>query len=195
MALAQIPQGSPFNNSSTENVDFADVDLDGDLDAAFADGGDSGNDQSRIWINQGFAQGGTLGVFLDATSTRFPVMLRTSRDVDFVDVDNDGDHDVHLSNDSTFSTQSSSWWINQGGLQAGSPGFFADATAARWVNVGVNGPTTHSSVAAASPSAPAASSTSPATACSATSTTTATSTSCTRATAASSAARRLHAFP
>ena len=42
---AQIPQGNPFNNSGTENVDFADIDGDGDYDAIFADGGDSADDQ------------------------------------------------------------------------------------------------------------------------------------------------------
>ena len=39
-----VPQGPPANASSSENVDFADVDLDGDWDAVFADGGDDGND-------------------------------------------------------------------------------------------------------------------------------------------------------
>ena len=60
----QIPQGSPFNNSATENVDFADADLDGDFDAIMADGGDCCNDQNRIWINLGGAQAGTMGFFV-----------------------------------------------------------------------------------------------------------------------------------
>ena len=47
---SQIPQGSPFNDSSTENVDSGDVDLDGDFDAVFAGGGDNGNDRN---CNQG----------------------------------------------------------------------------------------------------------------------------------------------
>ena len=33
-----IPSGNPANNSYSENVDFGDVDLDGDWDAVFADG-------------------------------------------------------------------------------------------------------------------------------------------------------------
>src|SRR5688572_26180784 len=66
----QIPQGNPFNNSSTENVDFGDVDGDGDWDAIFADGGDFNQDQSRIWINLGGLQGGTVGFFQDETAAR-----------------------------------------------------------------------------------------------------------------------------
>ena len=45
-----IPGGDPFNNSRTENVDFGDVEQDGDWDAIFADGGDFDQDQNRIWI-------------------------------------------------------------------------------------------------------------------------------------------------
>jgi hypothetical protein len=82
---ADIPSGSPLNNSWTENVDFGDVD--GDRDAVFADGGDNGNDQNRIWINQGGLQGGTLGVFVDETATRFPAVLDQSRDIELVDFD------------------------------------------------------------------------------------------------------------
>ena len=61
-----IPSGNPANNSASENVDFGDVDDDGDWDAVFADGGDSTRDQNRIWINQAGLQGGTKGVFLES---------------------------------------------------------------------------------------------------------------------------------
>src|SRR5688572_24041711 len=71
----------------TENVDFGDVDGDGDWDAVFADGGDWGNQQDRIWINLGGAQGGTVGVFQDQTAARFPAILDDSRDIEFSDVD------------------------------------------------------------------------------------------------------------
>src|SRR5688500_10458551 len=97
-APLRIPQGAPFNNSYTENVDFADVDLDGDWDAVFADGGDFGNDQNRLWINMGGAQGGTLGVFEDRTATHLPGVLDDSRAVEFVDVDEDGDADAFGAN-------------------------------------------------------------------------------------------------
>src|SRR5688572_17148100 len=75
LAPQRIPQGAPFNASFSENLDFADVDLDGDWDALFADGGDFGNDQNRLWINMGGAQGGTLGVFEDRTATHLPGVL------------------------------------------------------------------------------------------------------------------------
>ena len=187
---AQIPQGTRSTTPATENVDFADVDIDGDWDAIFADGGDSRNDQNRLWINQGGAQGGTLGVFIDVTRRSFPRCCDTSRDVDFVDFDNDGDNDSTSRTRRRSSNQSNRWWINQGGLQAGTTGLLhrrdRDALGQ------------HRRNAARRPSSVAPSFALGerrlhrlvrATATSATSTTTATSTSCTRATAAPSAAR------
>src|SRR5688572_12477400 len=148
VGLDQVPQGNPFNNSTTENVDFADIDGDGDFDAVFADGGDSGNDRNRLWVNQGGLQGGTIGVFVDKTGAQYPQIQDTSRDVDFVDIDNDGDEDIYVSNTATQSHQSNRFQINQGGLQGGTAGFFVDETSTRWINVGVNdGSTTFSSVA------------------------------------------------
>ena len=71
-SASTVPQGAPFNNSFSEAVDFADVDLDGDFDCAVADGGECCNDQNRLWINLGGAQGGSIGFFADQTATRFP---------------------------------------------------------------------------------------------------------------------------
>ncbi|MFN0242932.1 MAG: hypothetical protein ACKVWV_08590 [Planctomycetota bacterium] len=134
-APGQIPQGNPFNNSSTENVDFADVDLDGDWDAAFADGGDSDQDQNRIWINLGHAQSGTIGFFADETATRCPVILDQSRDIEFVDFDADSDADISVSNTSQIFPQTNRWWRNNGPAPATS-GFYVDETAARWIGLG-----------------------------------------------------------
>jgi hypothetical protein len=147
---AQIPSGSGSgNNSATENVDFNDIDGDGDFDAWFADGGDFGDDRDRLWINQGGLQGGTIGTFVDDTSARLPNVQDTSRDVDFVDIDLDGDADAYVSNTSTDTQQSNRFFINQGGLQAGTAGFFVEETNTRWVNLGQNnGSTTHSSIPA-----------------------------------------------
>jgi hypothetical protein len=142
-----VPQGSPHNAGYSENVDFADVDGDGDWDALFGDGGDFGNQQNRLWINQGGAQAGTLGVFVDVTATQLPVVLDASRDVDFVDVDEDGDPDLFISNTSQITNQSNRWWINMGGLQGGTPGFFSDETKTRWKHLGVNNGSTSSSIA------------------------------------------------
>ena len=144
----QIPMGAPFNNSSTENVDFADIDADGDFDAVWADGGDSGNDQNRLWINMGGAQGGTVGFFQDLTSTQMPNLIDDSRDVDFVDIDHDGDQDIYVSNTSAIANQTNRWLINMGGAQGGAAGFFQDQTPARWLNIAVNnGTTINSSIA------------------------------------------------
>jgi hypothetical protein len=134
----QIPQGSPGNSSFSENLDFSDIDGDGDMDALFADGGDCCNDRNRIWINQGGLQGGTIGFFTDDTGARLPTGGDTSRDVDFVDIDNDGDDDVYVSNTSAVSNQGNRFWVNQGGMQGGTAGFFTDETSTRWLNVGLN---------------------------------------------------------
>jgi hypothetical protein len=129
---ADIPPSSDY----TENVDFADVDNDGDWDAAFAEGGDNGNAQNHLWINQGGAQGGTIGVFTNVTATQFPVVSDDSRDVEFVDFDNDGDVDLYISNTSTHTNQGNRWWTNMGGIQGGTVGFYTDETSTRWAGLG-----------------------------------------------------------
>ena len=128
---------SPANAGNyTSDVDFADVDNDGDWDAAFANGGDFGSLQNALWVNQGFAQGGTLGAFLDATAARLPAVLDQSREVEFADIDGDGDVDLHSTNTAQFVNQPSRFWVNQGGVQGGSIGFFVDETSTRWVGLG-----------------------------------------------------------
>jgi len=140
-----IPTG---NIGFSENVDFGDVDGDGDWDAVIADGGDFGNQQNRIWINQGGQQGGVLGKFLDATAAQFPAVLDDSRDIEFADIDDDGDLDLYISNTAQLSNQSNRWWINMGGVQGGTQGFYQEQTLSRWVNLGVNNPSTKSSIPA-----------------------------------------------
>ena len=131
---ASVPTSTGF----TENVDFGDVDNDGDWDAAFANGGDVGNQQNRLWINQGFAQGGTLGVFVDETTTRCPAIADSSRDIEFADYDGDGDLDLADANHCAVTTANngSRFWTNVGGAQGGSIGFYQDETIARWVGLG-----------------------------------------------------------
>jgi hypothetical protein len=138
LAQNQLPTGAN-NNSATENVDFGDVDLDGDFDVIMADGGDGGNDQNRIWINLGGVQAGTIGFYQDETATRMPAIQSQGRDIEFVDLDSDNDLDIYTSNTSAAGgPQTNRWQVNQGLLQGGSIGFYADDTAARWV--GLNSP-------------------------------------------------------
>ena len=135
----QLPRNTtdiPNNTGFTENVDFADIDLDGDWDASLAEGGDNGNDQNNLWLNQGFLQAGTVGIFTDVTAARFPAVLDQSRDIEFVDFDSDGDHDIYVSNTSQLSNQGNKWWTNMGGAQGGTLGFYSDQTAARWTGLG-----------------------------------------------------------
>jgi hypothetical protein len=140
-AAAQVfvdtPAKIPANGGYTENVDFADVDGDGDFDAALAEGGDTGNDQNNLWINRGFEAGGTIGFFADRTATQFPPILDSSRDVEFADIDGDGDFDLHISNHASSTNQPCRWWVNMGGAQGGTQGFFQDQTAARWAALNV----------------------------------------------------------
>lgn len=145
---SSIPQGSTFNGGSTENVELCDLDLDGDLDLVWANGGAAGNEQSRLWLNRGGAQGGAPGTFDDDTAARTPALLASSRDVDFVDLERDGDLDLFLSNSSGIANQSNRIWINMGGAQGGSPGYFQDRTATHWNGLGINdGSTQCSSIA------------------------------------------------
>ena len=144
----QVPAGGPFNDSESASLDLGDVDGDGDLDVVIANIWPLG--QNRIWINQGGLQGGTSGSFLDETF-RLPSIQDNSQDVDLVDIDGDGDLDIHTSNatvNQTSSNQGNLFLVNQGGDQGGTPGYFVNESHLRWVNVGVNdGATTFSSVA------------------------------------------------
>jgi len=142
-APGNVPSGAPGNSSRTEQVDFADIDLDGDWDVGMADGGDIGNDQNRLWVNQGGLQGGTIGFFADATAAQAPLVNDQSRDIEFVDFDGDGDPDIYSVNTSTLSNQACRFWTNQGGLQGGTAGFYADETALRWIGLGGAGSSIH----------------------------------------------------
>ena len=133
------PTDIPQSNTDSENLDFADVDLDGDWDVAIANGGDVGPQQNELWINQGGLQGGTLGVFLDETAARLPQVADPSRDLEFADIDGDADHDLYLPANSQTINAPPMWWVNQGGDQGGTLGFYADETAARWVGLGGTG--------------------------------------------------------
>lgn len=125
-----------FGSGFSENIDFADVDADGDLDVGIGKGGDSNMPLlNALYLNQGGAQGGVEGAFLDATPARFQgVTADTSRDLDFADWDDDGDLDVYIANSGTTVNggEVSRAYRNLGGVQQGAIGFFTEDTDAFW---------------------------------------------------------------
>ncbi len=82
---------------SVGDLEFGDVDGDGDLDIVLADWGPGNNmsnegGRTRLWLNDG------AGHFTDATAARMPAALvRFSWDLELVDVDNDSDLDMVVS--------------------------------------------------------------------------------------------------
>jgi hypothetical protein len=74
-----------------------------------------------LWINQGGMQGGTVGFFTDGTAARFPAILTDGRDIEFVDIDNDGDRRPLLSNTSRSPTRPTAGGSTSAEPQGGTP--------------------------------------------------------------------------
>jgi hypothetical protein len=125
----------PETGGLSENVDVADVDLDGDWDAAVADGGNFPPQVNKIYVNQGGLEGGVEGFFV-YDAARFPAVVDQSRDVEFVDFDADGDPDLHVSNTAQVFAQGNRWYANLGNQQGGTLGYYLDETSSRWVGLG-----------------------------------------------------------
>ncbi|GJM21421.1 MAG: hypothetical protein DHS20C15_13360 [Planctomycetota bacterium] len=124
-----------FGGGRTEELAAGDADNDGDWDVAVANGGDGPPQANELWINQGGAQAGTEGEFIDGSATRLAgVTLDTSRDIEFVDYDDDGDLDLFVSNRGSTANggEVSRAYRNQGGLQQGAIGFYSEDTDAFW---------------------------------------------------------------
>ncbi len=115
---ARLPAASPLEYS--EQVDLADIDGDGDLDILFANGRGFGSpslqETNRLYLNDG------NGVFTDVTDARMAGITGFTRDVEFADIDADGDLDLLIVN--AFNNQPR-MLINDGN------GFFADETGSR----------------------------------------------------------------
>ncbi len=109
-----LDSGQVLGDTLSLGVDLADLDGDGDTDAFVAT---ALSDQ--VWINQGGAQGGTPGQF---SSNGQALGGSGSRDVALADLDGDGDRDAFVAVGGA-----NLIWINQGGLQGGSAGQFADS--------------------------------------------------------------------
>jgi len=124
-----------FGQGRSENIDIGDVDNDGDYDVIVANGGDGSNQANEIYINNGGAQGGSEGTFSNGTSARFSgVPNDRSRDIEFADFDADCDLDIYVSNRGTTTEggQPSRAYINQGGMQFASIGFYTEDTNIFW---------------------------------------------------------------
>jgi hypothetical protein len=89
----------PQINASVGDLEFGDVDGDGDLDVVLADWGkgspmsvSSEGGRTMLWLNDG------TGHFTNATGERMPdVLVKFSWELEFVDVDNDYDLDIMVS--------------------------------------------------------------------------------------------------
>lgn len=79
--VERIPESGPQH---TRDVDFADVDADGDLDLVFANVFPA---QDRLFLNDG------KGHFTDVTATHLPKDQEPTFDIDLLDLDGDGDLD------------------------------------------------------------------------------------------------------
>ena len=101
-----IDSGQSLGNANSQDVALADLDGDGDLDAFVANLEFVSQPQNRVWINQGGAQAGSPGTFLDSGQG---LGLDQSNAVALGDLDGDGDIDAFVGNSSANRV-----WLNDG---------------------------------------------------------------------------------
>lgn len=110
---------------SARDLRFALGDLDGDADPDLYLLADEFSDDpgDRVYVNQGAAQGGQPGSFVDS-GQRLGAL--SGGEVVLVDVERDGDLDAVVRNGNRLAgLERNELWLNQGGVQGGSPGTFA----------------------------------------------------------------------
>jgi hypothetical protein len=111
-----IDSGQNLGNSNSIELSLGDVDGDGDLDAYVVNYGDD-----KVWLNNGGVQGGTMGIFSDSGQN---LESSDSLTVALGDVDSDGDLDAFIS---SVDLATNRVWLNNGGVQGGTPGTFNDS--------------------------------------------------------------------
>lgn len=82
----------PRDSSEAADIEFGDIDNDGDLDIISGINATIHPAQPLILINHG------SGIYKDETILRLPGLQTFTNDVDLADVDNDGDLDIYLAN-------------------------------------------------------------------------------------------------
>ncbi len=110
----RLPDVTTMDN----DIEFFDLDGDGDLDVYIASGFTPAND--KIWINNG------SGYFTDESVGRIPQYGDHSLGVCLGDIDNDNDFDVYVANSSVAGTHPSRIYVNDG------TGHFTDETSLRY---------------------------------------------------------------
>jgi hypothetical protein len=149
VGLSQLTDLQPGRNFPTaaiqfgttgrsENIDVADIDNDGDLDVGIANGGDGAAQPNDIHINNGNLQAGTEGTFTNESAMRFVgAPDDTSRDIEFADFDGDADLDIYISNrgSTVNGGEVSRAYVNQGGFELGTTGFYRENTGSFWGNL------------------------------------------------------------
>jgi hypothetical protein len=111
----------PEDLTMSNDIEYFDVDNDGDLDAYIAAGFVPGND--RMLINNG------SGYFTDESAARIPQYGDQSLGVCIGDIDNDGDFDIFVANSSVAGTHPPRIYVNDG------TGHFTDETDSRYPTI------------------------------------------------------------